>query len=364
MRLSQFIEREPSKRRKSSGKTAGSKASLATHGAFVPIVTLWGAALLGLAVMVLPELFIARINAVSGLGMGGLSRFLFAGIATLLGGALAFVVAGALRSKALHADSSRPLVSAVNARRVRPIDPASELGSESLDAPLEEPVLIGKLTEEGEDWEEDPKEETIVPSAASISKKSKSKPEPTLGELSQRGYDIEAPEPETDRKGKPGKDEPAFTHKQFRNALIESCEGASCEAASEARNAASVAAKPRRTVAEVASKHSPATVASTREPVPASALEKLRQTPTDELSLVEMVERFAGALHEHQQSERARQPGGVGRDAALAEALKALTLFTEKGFDQESRGSLGELGKAESDLRDALAKLQVLRGAA
>ncbi len=69
-------------------------------------------------------------------------------------------------------------------------------------------------------------------------------------------------------------------------------------------------------------------------PVSPSALEKLRQIPTSELSLVQMVERFAGALHDHQNSARVRGDlAQNGRDAALAEALKALTLFTESGFD-------------------------------
>jgi len=97
----------------------------------------------------------------------------------------------------------------------------------------------------------------------------------------------------------------------------------------------------------------------------------------EELSLVEMVERFAGALHDHQQAERERQPQSAPvRDAALAEALKALTLFTQRGFDNaatpvqsavqtdETEEELGALGQTERDLREALVKLQSLRGAA
>ena len=50
MRLSQFIEREPVERRKKKG----AKPSIAAHGAFVPLVTVWGAALLGLSLLVMP----------------------------------------------------------------------------------------------------------------------------------------------------------------------------------------------------------------------------------------------------------------------------------------------------------------------
>ncbi|NQZ48402.1 MAG: hypothetical protein HRT63_12870, partial [Erythrobacter sp.] len=129
-------------------------------------------------------------------------------------------------------------------------------------------------------------------------------------------------------------------------------------------------------------------------PVSPSALEKLRQIPTSELSLVQMVERFAGALHDHQNSARVRGDFAQnGRDAALAEALKALTLFTESGFDPAGhdigRGAAGHAAGASShaagtsghaagasglpegaidhterELRQALAKLQSLRGAA
>ena len=102
--------------------------------------------------------------------------------------------------------------------------------------------------------------------------------------------------------------------------------------------------------------------------------------PTSELSLVQMVERFAGALHDHQNSARVRGDFAQnGRDAALAEALKALTLFTESGFDPAGydigRGAAGHAAGAsglpegaidhtERELRQALAKLQSLRGAA
>ena len=84
-----------------------------------------------------------------------------------------------------------------------------------------------------------------------------------------------------------------------------------------------------------------------------------------------MVERFAVALHDHQEAERANptsQPSPQ-RDAALAEALKALTMFTESGIDADlaalgaDKASAG-LKDTTDELREALAKLQKLRGAA
>jgi hypothetical protein len=387
MRLSQFIEREPPVRRKRKKKV---KASVATHRAFVPILVLWGAALFGLAVIVMPQPVIDRFSALSDGSLSGASaRFAFAGVAALSGAALAFVAGGALRSWALRNDSERPIAAAVHSRRVRPIDPANELGSASLDAPIEG-IPFANGAEEAEF-------ETFAETAEDIAAPDEeSKREPTLGELAQRGYEMEAPE-EVIAKGKSKKgqdDEIAFTHKQFQGALIESCEGATCEAstaqaedpgAGVARHPASPVVEKRRQPAAprslgleefgalpgrnavwVDGEAGDRRQSKGTPPVPASALEKLRQTPADELSLVEMVERFAGALHEHQNSERVRRPDGAkGRDAALVEALKALTLFTEHGFDKAEPGSHGEqLGQTERELRDALAKLQTLRGAA
>jgi hypothetical protein len=99
----------------------------------------------------------------------------------------------------------------------------------------------------------------------------------------------------------------------------------------------------------------------------ASALDRLRKVPPQDLSLVQMVERFAAALHEFQQRESAQpQAQGQNRDQALAEALRALTMFTEHGFaaNAPAKQSGDELQDTTRELRDALAKLQTLRGAA
>lgn len=399
MRLTQYIERGPQQRR--ARKSKPKKASIASHGAFVPLFALWGAALLGLAVVVLPEIMVNRMSALTGyLVTGNSARYSFAAVAAVLGGALAFVISGAIHSKVLRRDGGRPIAAAVTARRISPIDPATDLGSDSLDSPLEGmPFGDGELGFAGDaddifelTEEPDDSEAVAEPAPAKVDASRK----PTLGELAARNYELEEPAAPAKKSKKKGKEEVAFTHRQFQSALIESCEGATCEASSAADAEAGILArKPQRAqapapraldleefgqlpgrngvwVEEAASPAPQAPVAATIKPkakrplVPASALEKLRQTPPDQLSLVEMVERFAGALHEHQQSERARRPdGGAGRDMALVEALKALTLFTEQGFDiDKSPTSPIKLSETERELRSALAKLQTLRGAA
>ena len=399
MRLSQLQASERNREKQQKRRKAPAKPNqwrlLAAHPAFVPILTVWGAALLGLTVVVLPQSVIAQMTAASGgIIPADFARIVIALGGAILGGGLGYIGSAALRSIARSGKSSGDLYSAYNASRMRPIDPAADLGSESLDAPLNEGQFEDSELEVGEEEavEELAEFEDAAESESDLlAKKPSDKREPTLGELAKRGYEMEAPEEETRQA------DVAFTHGDFRQALIECCEGATCEADPAEEAAPAIEPQPEESeskplsldlgeFAELPGRNAvwvegdagkapepaeePADAQEQPAPklksVPASALEKLRQKPTEELSLVEMVERFAGALHEHQQSERARQEAhGPGRDAALAEALKALTLFTESGFDKaDANSEADQLGQTERDLRDALAKLQTLRGAA
>lgn len=399
MRLSQHIGRAVSENAATDGVSnkrarAGTTArkpggrmlsGVRSHRAFVPLLSIWGALLLGLVMLVMPESMIARIPALTGVEVSFMVlRVIVATIFAGLGALLGFAVASATRTAPPARSSKGTVITALKSRKargdddVRAINPSTDLGSESLDAPIEEATLEG--------WREvrDADEEQTADTADTA----RTDDGPTLGELSQRGYEIEPPEPfdreerHDDRKGGW-----AFTRSHFKDALIESCEGASCEAAptpATEPEAEPVPQRPRELdlgqfgalpgrnavwVEEPApSKQSEPTrlAPKRREPVPASALEKLRQTPPEELSLVEMVERFAAALHDHQNNARKRPAAKPGRDAALAEALKALSMFTESGFDQDTFGEAGEgqVSQTERELRDALARLQNLRGAA
>ncbi|MCR9180739.1 MAG: hypothetical protein NXH71_11000, partial [Erythrobacteraceae bacterium] len=101
---------------------------------------------------------------------------------------------------------------------------------------------------------------------------------------------------------------------------------------------------------------SPVAIPAASRPAGHSAIEHLRAVPPGELSLIQMVERFAAALHEHQAAaeRRADHNGPADRDAALAQALKALASFSPEGHGEPET----------APLRDALARLQELRGAA
>ena len=92
-----------------------------------------------------------------------------------------------------------------------------------------------------------------------------------------------------------------------------------------------------------------------------AALGRLRAIALNELSMAEMVERFAAALHEHRAAPPVRGPATsefAAREAALADALKALSGL--------SGGALvrGAAENREDPLHTALSQLQAQRGAA
>ena len=402
-----------SRKRKAKPSGISALATVPKHRAFVPMLTIWGGLLLALITAVLPDQAIARTSSLTGVYLPLLVTRLILCVGIGLGGALlGYIVASALSNRAKVKDGDGVLVSTFKSRDVKPINPTADLGSDSFDAPFED-----KLEAQPDEPEE--QFETQDSAAGEFAEHR----EPNLGELSQRGYDIEAPEEFGADEGKNSKDDKgswAFTRKHFKEALIESCEGATCEAAAGWERSSSrfkpiePAPAPHSDYAPLtAGRSKPAgkkprsldlqefaqlpgrngawveeqrpevvkppveTSAAPDEPklspvptprsTPASALAKLRQSSPDELSLVEMVERFAAALHDHQALERKRvAEGQAARETALAEALKALSLFTEAGFDQGRHIQVSEsqIGQTEGELRGALERLQQLRGAA
>ncbi|UAB78600.1 hypothetical protein INR77_02360 [Erythrobacter sp. SCSIO 43205] len=413
------VENGKSSARKRKAKASGSSfATVPKHRAFVPMVTIWGGLLMALIMAVMPDYAIARASSLSGVYLPLIAARLILALGVGCAGALlGFIVASAIANYTKARKGDDALVSkAFKSREFEPINPASDLGSVSLDAPIDQ-----SDTEEPQPFKQTPFEEAP-------SKPSASTPGPTLGELAQRGFEMDAPDDihSDSDSGAQGDDSGnwAFTRKHFKDALIESCEGATCEAAGQGPDGVRAFAprKPQAGATESGAAETGAAkdgaakrgsesgfaslsaeqITPQRKPLgekpgaldlggfsvvpdetahdapapspefkPATALEALRQKPTDELSLVEMVERFAAALHERQAKERAQfENTQKSRDAALAEALKALTLFTENGFDtarhqaQPAAPTPSNLDETEEELRSALSRLQGLRGAA
>jgi len=279
---------------------------LAAHPLFVAVLALWGAALGALVTLVLPREVVLVTAAKAGLGMlGAAAPFALAGVAAaVLGGAM-LALGKALRPRRREHEAGRSLAArALAAHQVRTIDPASELGSASLDEPVET-APFAKL-----------QPETLAPAPA-----------------------LEQPAPPV------ALDLAQFAALPGRNAVW--VEGPLAAAPAPAAEAP----------AQAAPRPEPVLVRTAPRPANSSAVERLRAVPTSELSLVQMVERFAAALHEHQSAPAGRagsRADQAARDAALAEALKALATFShEEGIAPQSE-----------PLRAAIARLQELRGAA
>lgn len=283
---------------------------LPLHPLFAAVLGLWGAALGGLVTLVLPRAAVQMAAGNAGLGAFGTNgAYVLAALAALvLGGAL-YALAGAWarmrRRAAKRADA--PSIAALAMRHVRTIDPANDLGSRSLD----EPVATMPFASLSPD---------AVPETPA---EAEAQPAP-------------APAPAEQAAPPVALDLAQFAALPGRNAVWVEAPVTAPEPQPEP-----VAAAPVRLTA----------------PASPSAIEHLRAVPTSELSLVQMVERFAAALHEHQSAPPSRAGGPAdqaGREAALAEALKALAAFTP----QDNAAPQSE------PLRAALTRLQELRGAA
>jgi hypothetical protein len=276
---------------------------LTQHPLFAAVLGLWGAALGALVTLVLPRaLVMAACHRIGLSRLGETAPFILAALAGLvLGGALFALGSGMARlaravrrRKATHP----PIVSAVP--QVRPIDPVNELGSARLDEPVETMPFAGlKPTLAAEDARVD------VPCPTGKSPPPPGKPDLAQADTLPGDSAVwpEGPEPPAGR------------------AVAETV----TEAAAQSESGKAAGAAPAAC---------PAAPQQMPSPPRQSAIERLRAVPVSELSLVQMVERFAAALHAH----RFAAPGRAGhpadqaaRDAALAEALKALVTFNEAG---------------------------------
>lgn len=310
------------KRAKSESRGAG---GLVSHRVFAPTLGLWGAMLGGLVVLVLPPVMIETATRGTLIATFGLPVQLTIALlaAVVLGGglfALATVVSSAARRRANSLS-----IAELAGRRLRPIDPLRDLGTSSIDDPIDTIPFATPA------WREAPEAEAAVAAE---------------------------PEPETDGReaempaAPRSLDLSEFAELPGRNAVwIE-------DLASVAQDMPELEAElPRDT--DMAPPQPVARIKPAAPPLhpSAAALARLRAVPPSELSIVQMVERFAGALHEH----RSAAPGKAlsaqdiaAREAALAEALRALAALSSRSAPET---------EAEP-LQAAIARLQGMRGAA
>lgn len=327
--------------RKSGRRAAGkrpAKMPLAAHRAFAPLLGLWGALLGASVVLVLPTAMVERILHGTLIGTwASAAQPALAWIAGGLLGCLLFAFA-AYRHVGVRRHTRGPSIAAMAARQVTPINPARDLGSLRLDDPVERMPFSTPAWRDAEVGAAKPVAPAAAPAPA---------PEPM------------SPPIELDLA--------AFAELPGRNAVwVEELPAAAVPANEPAPEAApeSAATPQSDPVADIRARRSRAVAA----PIPApgsAALARLREVPPGELSLAQMVERFAGALDEVRKTAPGRSlaPSDIAaREAALAEALKALEALSGKNRPAP------RLPRREDPLFAARARLQshytAVRGAA
>lgn len=384
-------------------------SALAANRAFVPLVGTWGLALGGLAVLVMPFSATARIALLTGLdARGGTAHYMVAALAALAGGALAFGIA---RELSVRARRDRGGPSIVSKTRLRPIRPTEDLGSPSFDAPLDTLPLGAHRSDwtdpaggaEENDAEEDaqaapgPANEASEQGADAIRRRlarALDEAEAARDPVADEGSAQIAAEEESPGEGR-GEEGLAGKWSQDNHVAADLTILRSLEKPFEL-DLAEFGRLPGRNAVWVEGPlpGDPPADPDDRgkrdaEPMPAapqkqpsspslarsSAIARLRATPTEDLSLVQLVERLAAALHERQAAEDARPHGALdgdsegdasaGRDAALAEAIRALGELA--GAKSSRHGGHPGGGSASGEVRElaaALARLHDMRGAA
>lgn len=285
---------------------------LSTHPGFVPLLGLWGAALGSLVVLVLPLRLIAPAAMVIGLDAAGVgARAILAGWAALMLGGLLVAFARHLKRSARSRQGDSRL--AAMPSRVSPIDPVRDLGSETFDAPIAAP--------DAEIPSYNGAQGAVAPSVVGPSPPAvidgECRPAPgqtrgpaTLPERGHEGGESTAGVRKSDGAVRPRELALAeFAALPGRNAVWVEEPNVPAPATASRESAGQMAAEPAR-------------------PGLPSAIERLRAVPARQLGLLQMVERFAAALHDHRTATQ-RRPNlpaaeGLRRDAALAEALAAL----------------------------------------
>lgn len=412
---------------------SGGLLAITSHPIFKPALMGWAGALVALIILVLPVSLIERLTVLAGLEfVGDFARYIFAIIGGVVGAGIGLVLALALkgelprrRSEWSDDDGEGEYDAGGEAHYeiepdgdIHPIDPTTELGSESLDAPIEtaefeeivEPADAAPLAqaEDNEVSAEPHASETGDPEISETDA-----PQGRRRGLAQLVRDEEAisdpddafpnygqdemavPEDNTEltdcsqadddegplgtceasdtfeKADDSGQDDPeeevalpdaesAQTALDALDALIQSSaqdESSVLDSVPAAMGLEEFAALPGRDAVWVEDTGLSAdSKPAQNDPSISPALGKLRATPLEELSLVQMIERFAAAL-EDRKAARADAPPDR-RDQQLAETLKSVTAPTEPDSPDT------QLDEEDAKLRDALDKLADLRGAA
>ncbi len=337
--------------------------ALIAHPSFAPLLGVWGALLGGLAVMVMPGTLIETATRSTLLATFDVPlQATLAGALALVLGAVLFVPAAVKSAEVRRRMNPFSVVDSI-VRRVSPIDPVRDLGTKSLDDPIETMPFAtpawrdAEVAEPHRVPEPEPKLES-EPEQQPLPRFMRQPPaEPAPSQVPEPAREVEpAIVAEAPLASAPqALDLAEFAELPGRNAVW--VEEAPVPLPPVQQAAAATTFVPLRE----APAPEPRRPAPPPPPAPGTAaLARLRATPASELSMVEMIERFAGALHEHRTAQPARALTAdelAAREAALGEALKALAALS--GAGAPPRPVTGD-----EPLRAALTQLHPRRGAA
>ncbi len=363
--------------RTQDAKAHSKPLSITAHRGFIPLIAVWFAAFMGLAILVLPGAEIARITMAADLTfLGGFARAVLTALAAIIGAVTGYLIGVAIqhvstngltpKPKADRDEGDESLASAPQDKRSRLLVPRLDLGSASLDEPVAEHPMLAEPDQHSDD--------AIYADFE--------RPDPTdepIGRPGSQGGDEDF-EPNDDWASDDwaidNRDDPlTLTNEDdswFDDAWVEEPgveeprdEGTPPSFVAPATAPAPAFAKAPKPGQSERPAPPPGFLALSKRMKEGTAIDRLRGKRPEELSLVQMVERFAAALHERQ----AREPKHDldARDSALAEGLRALSLLAG---DRPADTDAGEVApepsprNAQRELRDALAKLRDLSGAA
>lgn len=324
------------------------RAALRSHPAFAPMLGVWGVGLGLVIVMVLPA---AAIEAFAGIIPADLppqaARMALAASAALLLALGAYGTGRMLaRRHRMAAPTPRPVSDRLSGK-VRPIDPARELGSDSLDAPLPE-GLFDRHASDDDGSEDDAEWLLHAPGEAELALEAAAE----LAAARAAPHDQPAPPRDLDLA--------AFAALEGRNAVwVE-------EPAALAHMPAELEAEAELEPEAEPEPEPEPELEPNPDPALVSAIARLRAVPPTQLSLCEMVERFAAALQDYRAALEAREGEDESREereAMLHEALGALGRITGAGLagqgeaaspdGQARRAQLWAEANALSDQRGA-----------
>lgn len=298
-------------------------AGIAGHTLFAPMLAIWGAAVFGLSVLALPSGVTARFVKLTGMdGFGAAGALALASVAALIGALVGSSIASSIGR---FTQSSEPPAPATKDDEVQATDEKPRALSHDIDDVLEAAELLQS---------EDLKLEEV--------------PAPDLSDGAEEDAQPEPLDPPPELKPDVGNADEAIA--------LDPCE---FDEVLDVQNS------------------------SASEPEAITGIQKLRQTPPADLSLVQLVERFAAALRDLQDAStpRAKQVEALAQgpegERALNQTLRTLEGMTKGDgaevvleTDAEAPAAPAEavdpsaLKETEQELRVALTRLQALSGAA